>query len=398
MSPRGLVSLIMAKNKGSKSKTPKKGSSNRVQDLSALSFPAHLQENEIIEELRQTVQKLRIYYSLGKTLTSSLDLSEVLRIVVEKLGGLIQCRHFALVLLDETSNHFYFEFPKPPHDVSQDGFPLGRGIIGHCLERGKGDLFQNPLLDPLFDARIDGFAVEKPSSMMTLPIMSRGTVLGLLAFFTSSTEPSFGEDQFRLVETFSDYLAIAVENARNYRQVQELTVSDDLTKLYNGRYLHLVLERELARSERYKENLSLVFIDLDNFKQINDQHGHMVGSQLLREFGEFLLSGIRTSDVAIRYGGDEFVLVLPRTTKKDALQFVNRMLDQLRAHVFLKSKHLTIKMTASFGISCSPEDGKNIDQLISAADRAMYIVKKGSKNGVYTANQPITLIGSRLKS
>jgi diguanylate cyclase (GGDEF)-like protein len=382
--------------KPSKKAFPKssKNTSKPTKDLKALAFPTQLMENEIIKELRQTVQKLLVFDSLGKTLTSSLDLSEILRIVVEKLGSLVECKYFALVLLDDDSNEFYFEFPKELAEL-KSAFSLGRGILGRSLERGRGELSQDPSKDPVFDPELDGLVVTDPSSIITLPIMSKGSVLGLLAFFRDEKEPPFTTEQFRYLETFSDYLAIAVENARNYRHVQELTISDDLTKLYNSRYLHLVLEREIASCERYREDVSVVFIDLDNFKNVNDQFGHMSGSQLLKEFGEFLLSTIRLSDVAIRYGGDEFVLVLPRTAKKEAVLLVNRARENLHSHVFLKAKHLNIKMTASFGVASFVEDGKTIDELITAADRAMYIVKKGSKDGVYASTKPITLMGSK---
>lgn len=377
-------------------KTPKKKAVKAEMRPEALAYPKHLAESQVVEELRQTVQKLRIFDSLGKTLTSSLDLSEVLRIVVEKLSAVVECKHFALLLIDNSSNEFYYQFPR---DLAEQrhSFTLGRGILGRCIERGKGDLFIQPVSDPLFDPEVDGLVIKKPKSMITLPIMSRGSVLGLLTFFREKNEAAFTDEQFRLLQTFGDYVAIAVENARNFARVQELTVTDDLTKLYNSRYLHLVLEREIARSERYKENLSIVFIDLDNFKNINDKNGHMVGSTLLKEFGEFLLTMIRTSDVAIRYGGDEFVLVLPRTSKAEALTFVNRLVETLHNHVFLKSKHLTIKMTASFGIATFPEDGKTIDAIISAADKAMYYVKRGTKDGVYAVSRPVTLIGTKNK-
>ena len=384
----------------SKSATkPQKRAPNRQPkgDLSALAYPQHLSENHLIEELRQTVEKLRIFDSLGKTLTSSLDLTEILRIVVEKLGSLVRCKHFGLVLLDKSSDQFYFEFPSQLQD-KRPSFVLGRGLLGRCLERGKGGFYAKPEEDPGFDVEIDAVVVSHPSSMITLPIMSRGSVLGLLAFFTEKEEEPFTEEKFRLLETFGDYVAIAVENARNFKAVKELTIADDLTKLYNSRYLRLGRERELARSERYHENFSIVFMDLDNFKQINDQHGHLIGSQLLKDFGEFLLSEIRTSDVAIRYGGDEFVLVLPRTTKKETLTFISRLREVLGQRSFLTAKHMNVHITASFGVATFPEDGKNIDHLITAADKAMYVVKKGTKDGVFAAQRPVTLVGSKPKN
>lgn len=384
-----------SKKTTSKNKKNSGGATTGTLDPSQLAYPKQLAENQVIEELRQTVQKLRVFDSLGKTLTSSLDLSEVLRIIVEKLGVLVGCRHFGLVLLDDDSNEFAYEFPQEVAE-KKASFPLGKGILGRSLERGKGGLFATPISDPMFDAAVDALVISHPTSMITLPIMSRGSVLGVLAFFTEKSEEPFTDEKFRLLETFSDYLAIAVENARNYRHVQELTVTDDLTKLYNARYLHLILEREIARSERYHEQMSLVFIDLDNFKTVNDQHGHMAGSQLLKEFGEFLLEAIRTSDVAIRYGGDEFVILLPRTTKQETIQFLSRLRETLIGHGFLKSKHMHVRITACFGVATFPEDGKTIDELISAADNAMYVVKKGNKDGIYAAKNPVTLIGSRM--
>ncbi len=382
--------------KKSKKKSPSRAVSKKKKsgkDPSPILFPLALTESDVIQELRQTIQKLRVFDSLGKTLTSSLDLSEILPTIIEKLGGLVNSKHFGLVLLDQSSNECYFEFPKT--DKQSLSFPLGKGLLGKCLERGKGGLILSPALDPSYDRNIDGIIVPHPTSFILLPIMSRGAVLGLLAFCTNEGEKPFTDENFRTLEVFSDYLAIAIENARNFQQVKELTVTDDLTKLYNSRYLHLVLERELARSERYREQLTLVFIDIDNFKTVNDSHGHMMGSQLLKEFSEFLISSIRTSDVAIRYGGDEFILVLPRTNKTDALIMVKRAHEALHEQHFLKSKHLNLKVTASFGIATFPEDAKTIDALINAADNAMYLVKRGTKDGVHAASrQPMTLVGS----
>ena len=375
---------------GPSGKAPGSKSAQNSRVVHDLALPESILESKVIQELQQTVQKLLVFDSLGKTLTSSLDLTEVLGVVVEKLGQLVNCHHFALVLQDHESHEFYYEYPKNLAGLKKS-IPLGRGILGRSIERGRGECLTNPYTNPLYASEIDGIVLEKPSSLMTLPILARGSVLGLLSFYRDANEAPFNHEDFRTVETFSDYLSIAVENARNYRHVQELTISDDLTKLYNARYLHLVLEREIANSSRYNEDLSLVFIDLDNFKQVNDQYGHMIGSQLLKEFGDFLLSVIRLTDVAIRYGGDEFVLILPRTNKKDAITFVERVVDRLHESVFLKSRHLHIKLTASFGISSLREDGASIDQLITAADKAMYVVKKSRKDGVHASGRILSV-------
>ena len=356
-----------------------------AQDLRSLAFPKHLQENQVILELRQTVEKLKIFDSLGKTLTSCLELSEILRLVISKFGSLVETPYLGLVLVDPDSNEFYFQYPQSTSRTKKS-YLIGRGLIGSCLERGRARLAENPMEEDQYDEEIDSYIVAEPESMICLPIVSRGSVLGVLVFVTSEAEPPLTREKLLLIETFADYLAIAVENATNYQKVQDLTITDDLTQLYNSRYLPVVLERELARARRYDECLSLVFIDLDNFKLVNDKFGHMAGSQILTEFGDFLFHQIRTTDIGIRYGGDEFVLVLPKTPKKDAIRVVQRAIEDLRGHVFLKNKNLNIQITASFGISTFPEDAGSIDALIAAADRAMYHVKRTTKDGLYAVN------------
>lgn len=376
----------MKKKKASKKKKAKKATRKaKKKDLRELAYPQHLSENRVIEELRQTVEKLTIFDSIGKTLTSQVDLSEILRLVVEKFGSIVQCKHMGLVLLDRISNEFYYQFPSSTGRTKRT-YPIGQGLIGQCLERARGGLKVNPQKDPHFDSEVDAFVLQNPGSMIHIPILSKGSVLGALVFLKEPDEAPFLSRDLQSVETFSDYLAIAVENATNFQKIQDLTITDDLTQLYNSRYLSVILEREIARSRRYKEELSLVFLDLDNFKSINDTHGHMMGSTLLTEFGNFLYHQIRTSDIGIRYGGDEFVLVLPKTSKSEAVRVVERMIEDLRGHIFLKSKNMNIQITASFGIASFPEDGDSIDDIIASADRAMYEVKRSSKNGVFATN------------
>jgi diguanylate cyclase (GGDEF)-like protein len=365
---------------------------------SKLAYPAHLNENEVIEELKLTVQKLRTFDALGKTLTSSLELSQVIQNIVQQIGSLVKCEHVSLVLHNPTIKRFCFEYPDQGDKKAANSFEAGEGILGSCLEVGRGELIHDsPKKDPRYNAKIDGRVFKDAKSMMTIPIITRGNAIGVLALATDNNHASFTNEDLQMVETFSDYISIAIDNSLNFNQVRELTIQDDVTRLYNSRYLQLVLERELARSNRYGDDLSIVFIDIDDFKKVNDSNGHLYGSELLKEFGEFMIECLRTSDVAIRYGGDEFILVLPSTNKENSLRTVNRILTSLRSHNFLESKGKKIKMTASFGIASFGDDGKTMHELIEAADKAMYYVKRGAKNSVYTANRPATLAGTHSK-
>ncbi|HEB01648.1 MAG TPA: GGDEF domain-containing protein, partial [Nitrospirae bacterium] len=140
---------------------------------------------------------------------------------------------------------------------------------------------------------------------------------------------------------------------------------------------------EIQRSIRYSTSVSLIFMDLDYFKDVNDVHGHLVGSKLLAEVGQFLLGQLRSLDIVARYGGDEFVIVLPQTELNGALVIADRMRENIEDSVFLQKEGLDLKITASFGVASYPETADSKESLIKIADDSMYNVKKNTRNGVY---------------
>src|SRR6202790_5298375 len=165
--------------------------------------------------------------------------------------------------------------------------------------------------------------------------------------------------ELKLLEALADFAAIALENARHVKRIHELTITDDCTTLYNARHMGFILDTEIYRSQRYNYEFSLVFIDLDHFKQVNDTHGHLVGSRLLAEIGNALKAHCRLIDFAFRYGGDEFVILLPQTAKDNALNVARRLHKLDRKSVWLESEGLNIKVTTSLGVASYPLDSKS---------------------------------------
>lgn len=176
----------------------------------------------------------------------------------------------------------------------------------------------------------------------------------------------------------------ALERLRQMERLRDLASADDLTGLFNARHLHLMVEREVARLKRTGHPLSLVFLDLDAFKRVNDRHGHLLGSRVLVEFAQLLRACVRTSDTTVRYGGDEFVVVLPNTSRRDAERVGRRIQARVAAQTFLTSQEAEVRLTASVGVATVTRPTYSADDLIRAADEAMYSVKRSGRNGIRT--------------
>ena len=161
---------------------------------------------------------------------------------------------------------------------------------------------------------------------------------------------------------------------------------DEHTGLFNARHLLRALEAEVIRSERYGRPFSLVFIDLDHFKTVNDQHGHQAGSAALREVGEVLRGGLRETDIPTRYGGDEYVILLPEADRDQAMGVAGRLRTAVAGHTFLVDRGLAVRITASLGVATWPIDGRRAEELLGRADAAMYHVKGASRDAVAHAS------------
>jgi diguanylate cyclase (GGDEF)-like protein len=261
----------------------------------------------------------------------------------------------------------------------------GEGIAGWVAKEGEPLFVPDVAKDKRFSARIDNISKYVTKSIICVPLKSKGRVLGVVELINKGDSGLFKEEDLNLLTTLADYTAIAIENAKYFQKVQDLTITDDVTNLYNSRYLHRFLEYESERARRYKSNLSLIFLDIDYFKRVNDTYGHICGSKLLKEIGLLLVSKIRKVDVACRYGGDEFVVVLPHTIKEDAFNVAKKIKSSMKQTRFLKDEDLKIKITASFGVASIPSDSEDSTGLIRLADNAMYKVKGHSRDGVLMA-------------
>jgi diguanylate cyclase (GGDEF)-like protein len=332
--------------------------------------------------------EVAVFQELGKALTSSLQLDQVLRTIMEKIDEFLRPDNWSLLLLDEAKQELYFELAvgKASQALKDVRIKLGQGIAGWVAQHGEVVIVPDTAKDTRFFGKVDEKTKMETRSIVAVPVKFRETCLGVIELINCVGPDGFDPKDLKLLEALSDFAAIALENARHVKRIHELTIKDDCTSLYNARHMGFILDTEIYRSQRYNYEFSIVFIDLDHFKLVNDTHGHLVGSRLLAEIGEALKTNCRLIDFAFRYGGDEFVILLPQTSKENAINVARRLHKLIRETVWLTKDGLNTHITPSVGVAAYPIDARTKEGLLHLADEAMYLVKNTNRDNVAAAN------------
>jgi diguanylate cyclase (GGDEF)-like protein len=326
--------------------------------------------------------ELDIFHDVAKTLTSSLDLDTILQSIMEKIAAYFEPAAWSLLMLDEPSSEFYYAavVGRGCERVNALTLKTGETLARWVVEKGEPIVISDVKQDPRLQQTGDSDFFAGGCSVVCAPVRTGGKVLGIIQLV--NVDMRIYERNELLLQTLADYAAIAIENARAVRRVQELSITDTCTGLYNARHLFTVLAEEVHRSKRFGYEFSLLFIDLDHFKRVNDEHGHLIGSKLLGEFGQSLRDHLRLVDVAFRYGGDEFAVLLPQTSKEAALFVARRLMAVFHTTGWLPDKPLSVALRASVGIACYPADATTPEALVQLADEMMYQVKQAGRDNI----------------
>lgn len=336
------------------------------------------------EEITSLEREFHFLEDLGTVLTSDMETDRMLILIMRKVKNILKASTWSVFLLDEEAGELVLEktsIRSFKEKQSKVRIKPGEGIPGWVLKEGIPVIVPDVRKDKRFICDLPEHGSNR--SLMCVPVKSRGRVIGVMEFGNDEDSGPFTKNDLELLVKITNYISLAIERVTLYQRMAELAVTDDLTKLFNSRYLNRTIEVEIQRSERSKTSVSLIFMDLDNFKQVNDNFGHLVGSKVLVEIGQLLLKSLRSIDIIARYGGDEFVIVLPQTVPESAARVAERIRRLIEKNIFLKKDGYNIRLTASFGVASYPKSAKTKEELMKLADEAMYKVKSYTKNGVY---------------
>jgi len=339
-------------------------------------------------ERKRQLEEVAIFNDVAKALTSSLNLDSILQTIMEKMAEFFRPDTWSLLMVDEQKDELYFAIAigDAAETLKTVRMRMGEGIAGWVARNGESLIVPDVYNDPRFAKRVDEYTKWKTRSIICVPLQSKHRVLGVIQLINCAME-SFGEQEMFFLHALCDYAAIAIDNARSVEKIQELTITDDCTGLYNARHLYKTLEAEVYRSARFGYEFSVIFLDLDHFKSVNDTYGHLIGSKLLQEIGFKVKSQLRLIDYAFRYGGDEFVILLPQTDKNSALVVARRLQEMMRRTQFLADDGLNLNVRCSMGLATYPEDAKSSHEIIRQADEMMYMVKNSSRDNIAVAQQ-----------
>ncbi len=319
----------------------------------------------------------RIFFRAASLLNSSLDVDVVLRELLDGLDRLLQPTHWSLLLRDETSGELVFTLVRgdaQPQLLARRLAP-DEGIAGWVATHDEALLIPKVAEDPRFSSRMDALSGFRTQSVIAVPLRARARCIGVLEFINELNERVFDASDLEILQTYADFAAMAIANARIHEAIVELAKNDPLTGLRNSQYFIRCVEDAIAREAPF----AIVFFDMDRFKHLVDTYGHVRGSAALAEVGRWLHAELAADEIGCRFGGDEFALLFPRADRVSADARCRDLEARLTTRTFLDDEAIHARLGASFGAAAFPVDGRTAVALLHLADERMYASKRARK-------------------
>jgi diguanylate cyclase (GGDEF)-like protein/putative nucleotidyltransferase with HDIG domain len=337
-----------------------------------------IENARLFNEERTKARHLSLLNTISRNAIATLNPDEMLAKITEQLEGGLTYDHIGIGVLDYATREIVVQAEAGKRrGTLGKRIPLGAGLIGHVARNGHMAAYRaaspaDNALKPL---------LPDSAAAIALPVFYAEQLHGIL--YIESSEPAdFSEEEVLLLRTLADLIAGALHNALSFQKAQEQAITDGLTGVKTHRFFMEALSAEWKRSTRAGRAFALVLMDLDRFKFVNDFYGHLEGDLVLQRVGHILETNCRRSDVVARYGGDEFVILMPETNMEHARQLASKLRGWVSADPLLREKNIS----ASFGIACYPLHGSSPQELIQVADASMYLSKHQGGNAVSTAD------------
>jgi len=351
-----------------------------------LAFPILMVSHllKVYVELEQAHQQLKSLNKISSTFTSELDLEKALAALQQAIREMLSFDMSYIFLksgirLQLLSLENYDGTKIDLEDYKSFYVKVGEGLTGKVALTKQGEIVGSDA--ELFTLEVEPEYIRDNKSLLSVPILWDQQVVGVLTL-GSRDEYHFKKKDMTLALILASQAAVAIHNARVYERSKEQGKRDELTRVYNYRGFEEILNKKFGEAENTGGHLSLLLLDIDHFKQVNDRYGHLAGNEVLRHLASQLQGLCRKDDIIARYGGEEFTIILPYTTSDEAFQIAERIRKSIERDTILIKQSMTdeeeinIRLTASIGVSSFPEMSETIQDLIRHADRAMYIGSK----------------------
>ncbi len=342
-----------------------------------------------IKSLKQKIEtqdnrnkKLKALLDVASIISSSLDKREVLKRILLQTKELMECDRSSVLLVDSTTNQLKFEVvtdEKEMEYLNEVCLNMGEGVAGKVWEYGRSILIKDVEKDIRFSQKADEKTKTTTTSLIASPLVVKGNIIGVMEAMNKLDGSSFTQFDTEIFENLAIHAAIAIENADLYKA----GISDRMTDLFNHSHFKTRLYAEINRVKRYKLDLSLALFDIDNFKHFNDTYGHQLGDKVLKKVASIIQANSRDQvDIPCRYGGEEFAVILPETSKEGAIYFAERIRKAVETmQIDFEGEQLSV--TISGGIATFPNiEIHNSNHMLKLADTALYFSKKNGRNQI----------------
>ncbi len=337
-----------------------------------------LQNAHLYSLERRRASQLEAINAIARETTVVLDIKNLLSKACQKIQKAFEVSHVSIFLKDEEGLLLRAHHGDLTLLIAEGGrLPSGKGLLGRALNESK-TLIENDI-----KAVADYVAIySETGSRMCIPLISFGQTLGVLVLDSDRTG-SFSITEMQSLESVADICATAVQNAHYVERVKQLAYLDGLTGIFNRRFFELRIEEEMERARRFDSGMAVIMVDIDQFKRLNDEFGHLLGDEVLRQVSSIFSQQLRKIDVVCRYGGEEFAILLSQTTHQHALGVAEKLRRMIDSWQF---PGVPRPVTISAGVATSPEHGTTRDELVKAADAGLYAAKQAGRNCVRVAS------------